>query len=1272
MKSLHITSKLINNMLRKTAWRLSILIMLCITSLSYQAQSQIWEPEGLNMPGEWNEWTNPPVNNLALASSTQVTNGRITKISTGIPRYQTIFSVDATAADLVGGTYNWLFTSGPEGNAFANKWAGVNTDENVLQTYLYQGADDNNLTLLNGFWYTMNWEDSGYGNTRAIFMPTSNEPVQLLTVSEPAGPVEANQAVAVTLTINQVKSAEEFLYLRYTTNAWNSSSLLLFNMSGTSGTATIPGQPEGTNVSYYAFSSTVDDIAADYDLFSIRLNNNDNENYGYIVEGTAPSVIGWANLQWPPDGNIVPAQDFDVFAQVFADGITGGAGQGADIQAWIGYSDANTNPNTWTNWIVADYQGDVGNNDEYMANLGAELTLEGTYYYASRFQLADQDFVYGGYAAGGGGFWDGTTNVSGVLEVNAIPPDAVITYANLQWPPEATIALGAEVNVYGQVLADNVELGDEGYLGLQVWVGYNDSDTDPALWTNWFEADYLGVSGLTDRPEYAVAIGADIAAEGTYYYATRFQLGEQIEHGGYADPDGGIWDGVTNVSGVLTVEDTDPEIAWANLQWPADGEIEVGQDFDVYAQVFAAGITEGAGQGAGIQAWIGYSSSNSNPSGWTNWVAAVFNDDVGDNDEYTTNLGPAITETGTYYYASRFQLDDQDFVYGGFSPEGGGFWDGTTNISGVLIVSEEVVEPDFDWVNLQYPGSGTIQPGDDFDVYAQAFIEGLTGPDGPADGVEAMIGFSTENTEPASWDEWFDANYVAAAGANDEFMTNLGASISEVGTYYYASRFSLNGGDWYYGGYSTSGGGFWDGTTHVSGVLIVEEEQPDPEIDWANLQWPGSGEIEPGDPFDVYAQAYIDGITGGDEPAEGLEAWIGYSTSNTNPNTWSDWVNATHIGPDGDNDEFMAEIGLMIAEEGTYYYASRFRLNEGTYVYGGFSDEGGGFWNGVTHISGVLTIETVIPDPVIEWANLQHPASGDVFLNQVFNVYGRVFVPGITGIGIVNPALLGWIGYSSDNSDPATWDNWIPATFNGAVGSNDEFRVNLGAHISEEGTYYYATRFQFNEGEFVYGGYSEDGGDFWDGEDYVSGMLTVSLSPDTWPVTFTLIDATELHTNVKFKGDMTEWEAVPMIEGPDYTWTITLQVAPGSYEWGAVEDDGTALGLWLIAEPGNLEMAVDEFGVVSGTTTYTTTITSLSENTLKGLLLYPNPVFDQLNVIAHVPVMLRLSDLNGQTLLFEQNNDTNHQIDLSKVPSGIYMLEIIGEKAVVVKRVVKR
>ncbi|MBZ0242847.1 MAG: hypothetical protein K8F24_06520, partial [Bacteroidales bacterium] len=362
-----------------------ILLIMLVSWFAPPASAQIYEPEGLNMPGQWNDWVNPPAN-PALASSTQVAGGQIIKISTGIPRWQTIFSVAASGGDLVGGSYDFLFTSGPADNAFNNKWAGVNADQNTLQTYIYQGATDNNFTLINGYWYTMNWEDSGYEDTRAIFMETSNEPVDLLTVSVPTS-VEPGEFAAITVGVSAEVSPEELIYVRYSSDGWNSSAISEVDMTGTSGTAGIPGQSEGTTVSYYAFSTTVADITADHDLYTIKLNNNANENYSYTVEGTAPQVISWANLQWPADGEITPGVEFNVYAQVFADGITNGEGQGENISGWIGYSTGNTDPAGWTNWIAATYNMDDGDNDEYLANIGSGITEEGTYYYASRFQL---------------------------------------------------------------------------------------------------------------------------------------------------------------------------------------------------------------------------------------------------------------------------------------------------------------------------------------------------------------------------------------------------------------------------------------------------------------------------------------------------------------------------------------------------------------------------------------------------------------------------------------------------------------------------------------------------------------------------------------------------------------------------------------------------------------------------------------------------------------------------------------------------------------------
>ncbi len=133
-------------------------------------------------------------------------------------------------------------------------------------------------------------------------------------------------------------------------------------------------------------------------------------------ENPIPPTIGWANLQWPPSDSISLGGSTTVYAQIWIDGITNQPGPGAGIQAWIGINSSNTDPSTWTTWIPAVYNVDVGNNDEYMAAIGSTLT-PGTYYYASRFNVFGGAYVYGGYSTGGGGFWDGINYVSGVLVV---------------------------------------------------------------------------------------------------------------------------------------------------------------------------------------------------------------------------------------------------------------------------------------------------------------------------------------------------------------------------------------------------------------------------------------------------------------------------------------------------------------------------------------------------------------------------------------------------------------------------------------------------------------------------------------------------------------------------------------------------------------------------------------------------------------------------------------------------------------------------------------
>ncbi len=117
---------------------------------------------------------------------------------------------------------------------------------------------------------------------------------------------------------------------------------------------------------------------------------------------------------------------------------------------------------------------------------------------------------------------------------------------------------------------------------------------------------------------------------------------------------------------------------YVNLQFPGSGSTCQGGTFTSYGQVYQAGITEAAGAGSGITAQFGYSTSNTDPSTWTDWSNATFNVQSGNNDEYTYTFSPPTS--GTYYYTYRYRQGTCDWLYGSY-------WNGTSNVNGELTVN---------------------------------------------------------------------------------------------------------------------------------------------------------------------------------------------------------------------------------------------------------------------------------------------------------------------------------------------------------------------------------------------------------------------------------------------------------------------------------------------------------------------------------------------------------------------------------------------------------
>lgn len=138
-------------------------------------------------------------------------------------------------------------------------------------------------------YYTFNITENSASNNSMCVLETSYNPLTIsssgISQSPAAGSVYPCQSVTVSVTTASAPSSGEYVYVRYTTNGWASSSLVQLSFTGNVGTAVLPTQTSGTTVQYYVMSSnsTSGTIGTNYDLFTLDLLNNSGSNYSYTV-----------------------------------------------------------------------------------------------------------------------------------------------------------------------------------------------------------------------------------------------------------------------------------------------------------------------------------------------------------------------------------------------------------------------------------------------------------------------------------------------------------------------------------------------------------------------------------------------------------------------------------------------------------------------------------------------------------------------------------------------------------------------------------------------------------------------------------------------------------------------------------------------------------------------------------------------------------------------------------------------------------------------------
>ena len=257
----------------------------------------------------------------------------------------------------------------------------------------------------------------------------------------------------------------------------------------------------------------------------------------------------------------------------------------------------------------------------------------------------------------------------------------------------------------------------------------------------------------------------------------------------------------------------------------------------------------------------------------------------------------------------------------------------------------------------------------------------------------------------------------------------------------------------------------------------------------------------------------------------------------------------------------------------------------------------------VTDANGCASTDNVtLTSTSIDWANLQWPATGTVCLGQTHNVYGQIYVAGITNGPGQAAGIIAQVGVNSTNTDPSMWpaNAWSNATFNTQAGNNDEFTAGIGNLLSA-GTYYYTFRYSLGQGcPYFYGGYN---GGAWNGTNNTNGALTINAAPNassavnacesyTWYGQTYTQSGTFTHTVPSGAGcdsvlylNLTIFNNVtgPTIQETacdSYTWNGQTYFQSGTYTFNGSSQNGcdstATLSLTINNAPSNVQVSLNQ------------------------------------------------------------------------------------------------
>lgn len=224
-------------------------------------------------------------------------------------------------------TFAWGLASGGS-NAVKNSQPGLakyNSGSSTDLSYANQS---------NGFFYTFRLGgESHFWDRSFVIMETAANPVTIPNVFDNSGTASTG-TVTATVQLSASKSAQESVWVRFSTNSFTTSLLLPTTGSSTNYTSSLPAQAAGARAYYYVLTSTMPSnvITGNTDLSTLRgkISGATNYSFRYGVMNawhfpTNAEPVG-ATMRNPPTNGMAPSTP--VF--FYSGSQTGGTGNAAN------------------------------------------------------------------------------------------------------------------------------------------------------------------------------------------------------------------------------------------------------------------------------------------------------------------------------------------------------------------------------------------------------------------------------------------------------------------------------------------------------------------------------------------------------------------------------------------------------------------------------------------------------------------------------------------------------------------------------------------------------------------------------------------------------------------------------------------------------------------------------------------------------------------------------------------------------------------------------